>query len=103
MFFVWNPQVSAPITSETHTGGGAVIRKPGSAWLEGTPAIDLGHVNVVVKWMYLNVGSGLTNWNGLGDTHFLSFTQMAVFFGFFLGPFAFSVFLVCHPTGDVIA
>jgi len=25
----------------------AVIRKPGSAWLEGTPAMDLGHMNVV--------------------------------------------------------
>jgi len=37
---VWNPQASASITSGTHTGGGAVIRKPGSAWLEGTPAID---------------------------------------------------------------
>jgi len=37
---VWNPQVSAPITSGTHTDGGAVIRKPGSAWLEGTPAMD---------------------------------------------------------------
>jgi len=23
-----------------HTDGGAVIRKPGSAWLEGTPAIS---------------------------------------------------------------
>jgi len=23
-----------------HTDGGAVIRKPGSAWLEGTPAMD---------------------------------------------------------------
>ena len=24
----------------TSTGGGAVIREPGSAWLEGTPAMD---------------------------------------------------------------
>jgi len=40
-FLVWNPQASAPITSGTHTGGGAVIRKPGSAWLEATPAISL--------------------------------------------------------------
>jgi len=30
---------STPITSGTHTDGGAVIRKPGSAWLEGTPAV----------------------------------------------------------------
>jgi len=37
---VWNPQASAPITSETHKDGGAVIRKPGSAWLEGTPAMN---------------------------------------------------------------
>jgi len=50
-FLVWNPQASAPITSlaGTHTDGGAVIRKPGSAWLEGTPAMDLGHMNVVLK------------------------------------------------------
>ena len=27
----------------------AVIRKPGSAWLEGTPGMDLGHMNVVLK------------------------------------------------------
>jgi len=47
-----------------HTDGGAVIRKPRSAWLEGTPAMDLGHMNVVVKRMYLYVGSGLRNWNG---------------------------------------
>jgi len=40
-FLVWNPQTSAPITSGTHTDGGAVIGKPGSAWLEGTPAISI--------------------------------------------------------------
>jgi len=28
---------------------GAVIRKPGSAWLEGTPAMDLEHMNVGLK------------------------------------------------------
>jgi len=56
---------SAPITSGTHTGtgGGAVIWKPGSAWLEGTPAMDLGHMNVVLKWMCLCVDSGLRNKN----------------------------------------
>jgi len=32
---------SALSTAETHTDGGAVIRKPGSAWLEGTPAISV--------------------------------------------------------------
>ena len=42
----------------------AVTRKPGSAWLEGTPAMDLGHMNVVLKWMYLYLGSGVWNWNG---------------------------------------
>jgi len=31
-----------PITAGMHTDGGAVIKKPGSAWLEGTLAIDLG-------------------------------------------------------------
>jgi len=51
-----------PITAGTHTDGGAVTRKPGSAWLEGTPTMDLGHMNVVLKWMYLYVGSGLRNW-----------------------------------------
>jgi len=48
-FLVWNPHASAPITSGMHTDGGAVIRKPRSAWLEGTPAMDLGHMNVVLK------------------------------------------------------
>ena len=60
---VWNPQASAPMTSGTHTDGGAVIRKPGSAWLEGTPAMDLGHMNVVLKWMYLYVASVFRLWN----------------------------------------
>jgi len=32
---------STPITSGTHTDGGAVTRKPGSAWLEGTPAKNI--------------------------------------------------------------
>jgi len=36
----------------------AVISKPGSAWLEGTPAMGLGSMNVVLKWMYLYVGIG---------------------------------------------
>jgi len=45
--FVWNPQASTPITSGTHTDGGAVIRKPGSPWLEDsaiqdTPTMDHG-------------------------------------------------------------
>jgi len=30
-----------PSTAGTITDGGAVIRKPGSAWLEGTPAISI--------------------------------------------------------------
>ena len=44
IFFLlfWNPQASAPITSGTHIDGGTVIRKPGSAWLEGTLAMDHG-------------------------------------------------------------
>jgi len=37
-----------PSTAGTSTDGGAVIRKPGSAWLEGTPAI---HVTCLyVSW-----------------------------------------------------
>ena len=35
-FFGFNS--TQPITSGTHTDEGAVIRKPGSAWLEDTPA-----------------------------------------------------------------
>jgi len=37
---------------------------PEVARLEDTPAMDLGHMNVVLKWIYLYVGSGLRNWNG---------------------------------------
>ena len=40
-FFFWIHTASAPIKSGTHTDGGAVIRKTGSAWLEGTPAISV--------------------------------------------------------------
>jgi len=47
-----------------HTNGGAVITKPGNAWLEGTLAMELRHMNVVLKWMYLYVGGGLRYWNG---------------------------------------
>ena len=36
------PQIFAPSTARTHTDGGVVIRKPGSAWLEGTPTMDHG-------------------------------------------------------------
>ena len=43
---------SAPSTAETHTDG-AVIRKPGSAWLKGTPAVSsifmFGFIIVVKK------------------------------------------------------
>jgi len=41
-FLVWNPQASAPISSGTHIDRGVVTRLPGSAWLEGTPAMDHG-------------------------------------------------------------
>jgi len=38
----------APIAAGSHADGGAVIRKPGSAWLEGTAAI---HVTCLyVSW-----------------------------------------------------
>jgi len=48
------------LTSETHTDGGAVIRKPGSAWLEGTPAIDrrINGKRTVIRTVIL------------GETHF---------------------------------
>jgi len=52
---------SAPITSVTHTGGYAVIRQPGIAWLEVTPAIEVGRINVGLKWMYLYVEIRLRN------------------------------------------
>jgi len=55
LFCFFNNTASAPITSGTPHRWGAVtwIRKPGSAWLKGTPTMDLGHMNVVLKWMYL--------------------------------------------------
>jgi len=48
-FFFGIHTASAPSTAGMHTDGGAVIRKPGSAGLEDTPAMDLGHMNVVLK------------------------------------------------------
>jgi len=39
-FWFWIHTASAPSTAGTHTDGGAVIRKPGSAWLKGTPAME---------------------------------------------------------------
>jgi len=55
-----------------------VIRWPRSAWLQDTPPImmDLGHVNVVLKWMYLYVECGLRNWKLLRRiccSYFLAF------------------------------
>jgi len=40
-FAVWIHTASTLITSGTHTDGGAVTRKPGSAWLEGIPEISM--------------------------------------------------------------
>ena len=42
--YIWFPihTASAPSTTGTSTGGGAVIRKPRRAWLESTPAMDHG-------------------------------------------------------------
>ena len=34
-----------------------IKKNPGSAWLERTPAMDLGYMNLVLKWMYLYFGS----------------------------------------------
>jgi|AntRauMFilla1563_2_1112583.scaffolds.fasta_scaffold459274_1 hypothetical protein len=44
MVFFWFRihTASAPGTAGTSTDGGAVIGKPGSVWLEGTPAMDHG-------------------------------------------------------------
>jgi len=45
MLFVGMISKLAPpiaITSGTHTDGYTVIRKPGSAWLKGTPAMEPG-------------------------------------------------------------
>jgi len=60
-FFDCNKSAQLARTPGTHIDGGAVTRKPGNAWLEGTPAIDLGHMNVVLKCMY--VGSVFGMWN----------------------------------------
>ena len=51
-FWFWIHTASETSTAETHTDGGAVIRKPRSAWLEGTPAMDhraIGKNTRVVK------------------------------------------------------
>jgi len=44
---------SMPITSGTHTDGGAEIRKSGSAWPEDPPAVDHG-INGKRTHMYSN-------------------------------------------------
>jgi len=55
-FWFWIHTASAPSTVGTHTDGGAVIRKPGSAWLEGTPAISIilifYFMIVFLKWTF---------------------------------------------------
>ena len=38
-------------------------RNPEVARLEDTPTMDLGHMNVVLKWMYLYVASVFRMWN----------------------------------------
>ena len=51
-------------TAETHTDGGAVIRKPGSAWLEGTRAISIIFMfclMIVVLYWTLAVGCACEN------------------------------------------
>jgi len=40
-FWFWIHTASTPIASGTHTDGGAVIRKPGSAWLDALPQLVL--------------------------------------------------------------
>jgi len=40
IFLFWIHRASALSTAGTSTGGCAVIRKPGSAWLKGSPAMD---------------------------------------------------------------
>ena len=42
-FFSWFEihTTSTPSTAETHTDGGAVIRKPRSTWLQNTPATSV--------------------------------------------------------------
>jgi len=73
-FWFWIHTASAPSTAGTSTGGGAVIRKPGSASLEGTPTMDLGHMNVVLKWMYC--------WEWIEELEWL--LLLRVFLSFFL-------------------
>ena len=41
IFWFWIHTASETSTAETHTDGGAVIKKPGSAWFEGIPAISI--------------------------------------------------------------
>ena len=49
-FWFWIHTASETSTAETHTDGGAVIRKPGSAWLLGTPAISIILMFCFMKW-----------------------------------------------------
>ena len=62
---------SAPITSGTHTDGGAVIRKPGSAWLEGTTTIHVTCLlcNVVFFsfWFWIHTASAPITAGTLAD------------------------------------
>jgi len=52
LLLLFHHTASLPINYSRNTHRwchGAVIRKTRSAWLEGTPAMDLGHMNVVLK------------------------------------------------------
>ena len=49
-FLVWFGihTASETSTAETHPDGGSVIRKPGSAWLEGTPALSIIIIIIII-------------------------------------------------------
>ena len=50
LFWFWIHTASETSTAETHTDGGAVIRKPRNAWLEGTPAIS-----IIIIYIYIYI------------------------------------------------
>jgi len=52
LFGVLSPHSSRANYSRNGYRWCTVIRKPGSAWLKGTPAMDLGYMNVVLKWLW---------------------------------------------------
>jgi len=91
-FFFWIHTPSAPITSGTHTDGGGVISYPGSAWLEGTPAMDY-EMNGKRVHMYSNQidieHHTYQETRSMDEEHTCETTIMFIFIWFFFSSFGF--------------